>query len=197
MKIRILPIGMYQENSIVVHEQGHVLIVDPGGHPEIIQQEIADDETVEAIVLTHGHEDHVSAVDALVDIYHCPVYLNDRDRELVDPKTSASHMFARPVHAKITSLPSHLDCSVFHLDVLETPGHTLGSVCLLMEHVMFSGDTLFAGSIGRTDLDESDPHLMQSSLEKLKALDQDYHVIPGHGPATLLSTEKQTNVYLR
>lgn len=197
MKIRILPVGMYQENIIIVHEQGHVLIVDPGGHPDIIMHEIDENETVEAIVLTHGHEDHVNAVDTLVNRYHCPVYMHDNDRVLTDPATSHMHMFACPVHAKITSLPSHLDLSVFHMDVIETPGHTMGSVCILMDDVMFSGDTLFAGSIGRTDLEESDPVLMQTSLSKLRMLDRDYRVIPGHGPATLLSQEKQTNYFLR
>ena len=196
MKIRILPIGLYQENTYVVHEEGHVLIVDPGGHPEIITKEIGSEETVEAVILTHGHEDHVGAVDPIVARFHCPVYLHRNDLGLVDPMQYRNHAFACGLTSKITPMGSTIDVPGFHLDVLETPGHTLGSVCVLLQDVMFSGDTLFYGSIGRTDLSDSDPQLMRTSLQKLMAVKKNYHVLPGHGPATTLDQEKQTNPYL-
>lgn len=196
MKISILPVGMYQENVYVVHQDGHVLIVDPGGHPEIIVSDISAEETVEAIVLTHGHQDHVNAVDALVKKYGCPVYLHQDDFPLVDPDHYRMHAFATGLHAKITPMESSIDVNGFHLDVLETPGHTQGCVCLLMQNVMFSGDTLFYGSIGRTDLSDSDPEKMKESLQKLMALETDYHVLPGHGPSTTLLEEKKNNPYL-
>ena len=195
MKISILPVGMYQENTYVIHQEGHTVIVDPGGHPEIISAYIDTQQKVEAIVLTHGHQDHVSAVDPLVKQYGCPVFLHPGDFDLVG-KNSSEHAFSTPLKCTITPMGSVIDVPGFHFEVLETPGHTLGSVCLVCENVMFSGDTLFAGSIGRTDLADSDPNKMKDSLKRLLDMDGEYHVLPGHGPSTTLQKEKQTNPYL-
>lgn len=196
MEIRVLPVGLYGENTYVIRNEGHVVIVDPGGHPEIIMQQITDDDHLEAIVLTHGHEDHVGAVDDIVNRFHCPIYLHPSDLSLVDPATASLHAFAIPLTSPITPMGNTIDVDGFHMEVMETPGHTMGSVCIFVEDVIFSGDTLFYQSIGRTDLHESDPALMRQSLKKLAALQKDYHVLPGHGPATSLNEEKKYNYYL-
>ena len=86
MKFDILPFGLYGENVYVLHDKKHVLIIDPGAKAKQISAMIGEDEVVDAILLTHGHEDHTLSVDDLVDIYHCPVYLHESDLVLVDPQ---------------------------------------------------------------------------------------------------------------
>lgn len=195
MKVTVLPYGMYGENTYILRNDGHVLIVDPGCRAETVISYLEENEQVEGIVLTHGHEDHVQGVDGIVEKYGCPVWLSEEDVPLVSPKTCMEHHFASPVCSKITALPAVLDVPGFHIDVLQTPGHTHGSVCLLIEDCMFSGDTLFAGSIGRTDLVDSDPSQMRASLLKLKGITENYHVFSGHGPETTLKKEQDNNPF--
>lgn len=196
MKVNMLPIGLYMENCYVVHEDGHVLIVDPGGHPEIISSVIKKDEKVDAILLTHGHEDHTSAVDEVVNLYHCPVYMSKKDLPLVSKETSQDHPFAKPVTSKILPVTEWMDIGVFHIRMIPSPGHTHGSVCYMIENCIFSGDTLFAGSVGRTDLMDSSSEEMITSLKTIAVLPKDYTVLPGHGSATTIAEELQSNYYL-
>lgn len=197
MKLDILPIGLYGENIYVLHENGHVLIVDPGDHAKEIAKVIPDNETVDAIVLTHGHEDHTSAVDDLVDMYNCPVYLHEGDFGLVDPRdTRNAGAYVTPVYAPLHKLQEETDAGTFHLVVYHTPGHTEGSCCIRYRNILFSGDTLFAGSCGRTDLYSGDERKMVASLRFLKTLPRDLRVFPGHGPSTTIGQECDTNFYM-
>ena len=196
MKVNMLPVGLYMENCYVVHEKGHVLIVDPGGHPEIISSVIEKDEKVEAILLTHGHEDHTGAVDELVRHFHCPVYMSVKDFPLVKESTSHQHPFAQPVTSKILPVEKIMDIDGFHIQTILTPGHTHGSVCYIIENCIFSGDTLFAGSIGRTDLTDSSMEEMRESLKIVSKFPKDDTVLPGHGGATTIREELQSNYYL-
>ena len=96
MKIDTLPIGLYGENSFILHDNGHVLFIDPGRYAQELSRHVTADETVDAILLTHGHEDHTQAVDDLYDIYKCPVYLHEGDYDMVDPKFGKTN-FAVPL----------------------------------------------------------------------------------------------------
>ena len=196
MKVDVLPIGLYMENSYVVHDSGHVLLIDPGAHAEVISSAIAKEEKVDAILLTHGHEDHVGAVDELADQYCCPVYMNLRDLPLVENGAEKTHVFARTLKSEILPLQAEMIISVFHGQVIETPGHTHGSVCIILGNCVFSGDTLFAGSIGRTDLPDSSPAEMMESLQKVRKLPANLTVFPGHGGSTTIARELETNFYL-
>ena len=196
MKVDTLPIGLYQENTYVLHDQGHVLIIDPGGHAEYVAAAIKNDETVDAILLTHGHEDHTAAADDLYDLYHCPIYLHPGDAFMVDPKYGTGS-FSRPVYSPIQKFTEgKMKIGAFDLDILFTPGHSKGSVCVLYRNRLFSGDTLFAGSIGRTDLEGGDDAEMVQSLKRLRELPGDLWVYPGHGYATTIAQEKETNPFL-
>lgn len=197
MKLDILPIGLYQENIYLLHVHDHVLIVDPGAHAKVICQYIGDKEVVDAIVLTHGHEDHTGAVDDLVDIYHCPVYMHEADRDLVDPALVRGLGYASPVYTKINDLCDPLQAGTFALKVYHTPGHTEGSCCIGYKNILFSGDTLFAGSCGRTDLYSGDEQKMLSSLRFLKSLPKDVTVYPGHGPSTTIGQEAAVNMFMQ
>jgi hydroxyacylglutathione hydrolase len=195
MNLEVLPIGLYRENCYVLHDHGHVLLVDPGRYAKEILKCVKKDETVDGIVLTHGHEDHTGAVDDLVDQLHCDVYLHPDDYDLVDPKEGQKG-FCSPVYAPMKPLDHDLRVGTFDLKIYHTPGHTKGSVCIQYRNLLFTGDTLFAGDIGRTDLYGGDEGEMLSSLQFLKTLPNDLQIFPGHGPASRMKEEKERNPYL-
>ena len=196
MKIDTLPIGLYGENSFILHDNGHVLFIDPGRFAQELSRHVSDDETVDAILLTHGHEDHTQAVDDLYDIYKCPVYLHEGDYEMVDPKFGKTN-FAVPLYCPLTPYnEGEMTIGAFALTIYFTPGHTKGSVLIQYRNRLFSGDTLFAGSIGRTDLWGGNDEEMMASLKRIKELPNDLWVYPGHGEATTIGQEKKTNPYL-
>ncbi len=197
MKLDILPIGLYEENIYILHDHKHVLIIDPGRYPKEIAGYIGADETVDAILLTHGHEDHTGAADDLAEKYGCDVYLHPDDEFLVRPdKRGMAGPFAAPVYTPTRPLEGRMKIGSFDLTVHHTPGHTAGSVCIQYKANLFSGDTLFAGSIGRTDLYSGDDTAMMGSLAYLKTLPADLRVYPGHGPSTTIQRELMYNPYL-
>ena len=197
--IDVLPIGLYEENSYVVHDHGHVLLIDPGRYPKLIAEKIGAQETVDAIVLTHGHHDHTGAVDDLADQYQCPVYLHPGDLPLVEPgnRNQSVGGDASVYHAITPLAEGALAAGTFPLSVYPTPGHTAGSVLVQYKNHLFTGDTLFAGDIGRTDLFSGSEEDMQKSLQFIRTLPSDLIVHPGHGPASTIGEEKASNPYLR
>lgn len=197
MKLDTLPIGLYGENIYVLHENGHVLIIDPGKNAKEIAQCISKDEIVDGIILTHGHEDHTQATDDLVDIYSCDVYMDLVDYDLVDPKYAGSHGFDAPVYTPVKPLQKDMQIGSFHVEVTKTPGHTKGSCVIRYRNLLFTGDTLFAGSIGRTDLYGGNEAEMMQSLTKFMDMAHDLIVLPGHGPRSTIKQELATNMYLR
>lgn len=196
MKVDTLPIGLYEENIYILHDKKQVLIIDPGRNASYIRKFIGEDETVQGILLTHGHDDHVGAADDLADYYHCDIYLHESDKQLTDPKESDKYMFGSPVYTPVKGFQEEMQIGAFSLKVYHTPGHTEGSVCIQYRNVLFSGDTLFAGSIGRTDLFSGDDAKMIASLKMLVTLPQDLTVYPGHGPSTSIGQEIRSNPYL-
>ena len=194
LKIHVLPLGDYQTNCYIVHEENSTgcLILDPGYEPEIISSYLEEKGlSPEAILLTHCHFDHVGAVKDLAAQFDCKVFLDKKELTL-PPMMTNGPLYYTDGYADGDTLT----LAGIPVRVLETPGHTPGSVCLLMEDTMFSGDTLFAGSCGRTDLPCGDARAMRDSLRRLAALSENYRVCPGHGPSSTLNREKQTNPYL-
>ena len=193
MEILAMSVGSYQTNCYIVWQAGRedCVLIDPGDQPNKILDTVKQQEKrVAAILLTHGHFDHVGAVRKIAEKANCPVYLHPAEKKL------PFFMTAGPLY----STDGYEDTvSVAGLDfqILHTPGHTPGSVCLICEDVIFSGDTLFAGSCGRTDFPGSDPKEMAVSLKKLYELPGDYRVYPGHAEDTTLSFERENNPYMR
>ena len=195
LKIELMNLGVYWVNAYIIREENSTscCILDPGGHPKKVLDYLEKNSlTLEAILLTHGHFDHVGAVKELHAATGCRVYMNPND--LVMPeKLTAGPLYYTHAYGEGDTL--HL--AGLTIDVIHTPGHTPGSVCLLCEDALFSGDTLFARSCGRTDLSGGDPEAMTDSLKRLAALDKDYRVFPGHNSATTLALEKEYNPYMR
>ena len=193
LNIHTLTLGLFQTNCYIVHQDGsdHCIVIDPGYDAKKILNFLREKNLqLEAILLTHGHFDHVGAVKDLVADTDCRVFLHPAEHTM--PHTiTAGKLYATDDYATQFSVAG------MNVTVLHTPGHTPGSVCLIVEDAMFSGDTLFAGSCGRTDLPGGDWATIQSSLRRLAELPSDYRIFPGHGESTSLTQEKQTNPYLR
>lgn len=198
MKIDTLPIGLYDENIHILHDQNKVLIIDPGKHVNKIIEKIGKDEVVQGILITHGHEDHVGAVDDIYDYYQVPVYIDSKDASLVKTRGTAftggcTNILYCPLQYFTYG---SMQIGDFPLTIYATPGHTSGSVCIRYKNVLFTGDTLFAQSIGRTDFYSGSDEKMAKSLEFLKTLPNDLIIYPGHGPCSTIGREKMVNYYL-
>ena len=194
LHIHVLPLGDYQTNCYILHNDGSsdCVVLDPGYEPEIILSYLAEKKlNLTVIALTHCHFDHVGAVKELAAQTDCRVYLNQKDLAL-PPMLTNGPLYYTDTYKDGDTVP----LAGIPFRVLETPGHTPGSVCLMTGAHLFSGDTLFAGSCGRTDLPGGDSRAMRDSLRKLATLEGDYDIYPGHGSATTLAREKQTNPYL-
>ncbi len=198
MKIDILPIGLYEENIYILHESGHVLIIDPSRYPKKILSMITSSEITDGIILTHGHSDHTMAADDLADQLHCEIYMNPDDLALTDPKAGKIDGTESPVYHSIIPLNSgDMTIGSFPLTIYHTPGHTAGSCCIRFRNVLFTGDTLFAGDCGRTDLYSGSEPQLQQSMHMLSQLPKDLTVYPGHGPSSTIAQELLVNPYLR
>ena len=195
LSLHTLPLGAYQTNCYILHQEdsSSCVVIDPGYTPEVILDFLAGKGlTLEAILLTHGHFDHVGGVRDLAAETGCRVWLNPDDLSM-PPKLTAGPLYYTDTYSEGDTIsPAGIS-----FQVLSTPGHTPGSVCLIAEDFLFSGDTLFAGSCGRTDLPGGSTRAIRESLRRLAALPQDYSVHPGHGESTTLAWEKQYNPYMR
>ena len=195
LNVHTLPLGDYQTNCYIIHEASSktCCVIDPGYDADaVLDKAEALGLTIEAILLTHGHFDHVGAVKDIASETGCRVYLCADDLSM-PPMMTAGPLYYTHTYTEGTRLQlAGLDISVLH-----TPGHTPGSVCLLADTHIFSGDTLFAGSCGRTDLPGGSWPTIVKSLGRLKALEGNFWIYPGHGGVTTLRDEKKYNPYMR
>jgi hydroxyacylglutathione hydrolase len=193
MQISVLPLGSLDTNCYVVTDEktNETAVIDPGDDGERLAETLGTlGLRVKFILLTHGHYDHVGGVKALREATGAPVYLHAADLTLPGTITHGPLVYTN-TYADGDSLA----LGSVRFAVLHTPGHTPGSVCLLAgDDVLFSGDTLFAGSCGRTDLPGGSMDDMLASLKKLAALPGDRTVYPGHGDNTTLGLERENNV---
>ncbi len=193
MEMDILQLGPLGTNCYLLWEDGSCVLIDPGADAAQLLRRIAGlGVRLEGIVLTHGHYDHVGAVQALREATGCRVYLPDADAALPPSITDGPIAY--------TDLYADGDVLRFgpiELRAMRTPGHTPGSSCLRLGNRLFTGDTLFRGSCGRIDLPGGDWRQMYASLKRLGELEGDLYVYPGHGDASTLDRERRANPYLR
>ncbi len=193
MNIHTLTLGNFQTNCYILADEGQCLLIDPGYEPERILS-FLDEKGWKptAILLTHGHFDHVGAVEAIMAATGCTLYMHQADHCQIP-----IFKMLYPLTGKLTPhFIAEGDRLPMGLTVLETPGHTPGSVCYLASGALFSGDTLFCRSCGRTDLPGGSGKTLHESLQKLAGLEDDLTVYPGHGESTTLAAEKRYNPYL-
>lgn len=197
MDIRTLVLGPLQTNTYLL-KQGHdVILIDPASKPEKLIG-ILEGDDLRAILLTHGHFDHIKAVDGLYEHFRCPVYLHPDDEKLARDKSSGSS-FGLVSYLSCPTVPlkeGPMRIGPFEFETVFTPGHTKGSVVYVFDDVIFSGDTLFRGSVGRTDLEGGDASQLRASLRWFSSLDRDYRILPGHDGPSTLSEELIYNPYL-
>ena len=198
MKVKLLRVGPIGTNCYILEDDQTNLaaVIDPGDEPELIQEAL-EKEGVEVryLLLTHGHYDHTTAVPALHRVYpQADIYIHQ-----ADANGAGSTLF--PLAGEVDDLKLYDEGDVIRLgdheiQVLHTPGHSPGSVTLKVEDVLFTGDTLFAGSCGRTDLRGGSYEQIMQSLTRLGELKGDFHVCPGHEATSTLERERRSNPFL-
>ena len=198
MKVKLLRVGPIGTNCYILEDDQTNLaaVIDPGDEPELIQEAL-EKEGVEVryLLLTHGHYDHTTAVPALHRVYpQADIYIHQ-----ADANGAGSTLF--PLAGEVDDLKLYDEGDVIRLgdheiQVLHTPGHSPGSVTLKVEDVLFTGDTLFAGSCGRTDLRGGSYEQIMQSLKRLGELKGDFHVCPGHEATYTLERERRSNPFL-
>jgi hydroxyacylglutathione hydrolase len=201
MEVTSLPVGSLETNCYIVTSAKDCLVIDPGGDAGTILRVVLEKGLrVHSIVLTHGHFDHYLAAGEVQESTGAPVYVGAGDLPTVkDPGWMARYLPSWPhVPKDIRTLCDDDTVLAGELSfrVMSTPGHSPGSLCLYSPGVLFAGDLLFRGSIGRTDLPGGDTRAMSESLLQVGQLPDDTVVYPGHGPSTTVGEEKESNPYL-
>lgn len=191
-------------NTYLVIANGHALIIDPANNFKTLQKFVGD-RIVDGIILTHGHYDHFKTLKEVMDYYDTKCYLHKEAlKKLTDINASFSKAFG------VNKLPDYdmermvcisennnLKIGTFQLKVWSTPGHTNCSIIIFIENSMFTGDTLFKNSVGRTDLLTGSAMAMNNSLERIKKIKNDYIIYPGHDEPTTMFEELKYNRYLK
>lgn len=221
-------VGPWQTNTYLVGDKetetggSEIVVIDPGVEAFPVLQEIIEKQNLKivAVLLTHGHIDHIASANLVAEEYRVPVWIHEADRMmLTDPakgvgtqsalwvKDNLGYELREPKDLRFYADNDEISLANLKFKVIHAPGHTPGSCLLLLEYpnlqeeyhgIVFSGDVLFAGSVGRTDLPNGDDAIMRSSLRhKVLALADDLAVLPGHGPQTSMARERSTNPFLQ
>ena len=205
MILKKLTVGELDTNCYILgdYETKVGLVIDPGGEVDLIEKEINKLKLkVEYIVLTHGHGDHIAALSELKKITGAQVLIHQLDAEMLsEPEKNLSVFSLNPISApgedRLLKDGDKIRIGKIELEVLHTPGHTGGSISLFTDKIVFTGDLIFYGSVGRTDRPGgSYQQLLRAIHEKILDKDDDTVIYPGHGPSTTIGDEKQNNPFI-
>lgn len=200
-----LTVGFCEANCYIAADSGDALIIDPGDNPESIIHIVEDaNYSILGIVNTHCHGDHIAANGRLIEHFDCPLMIHELDSSgLSDPIYNLSALLGysssiSPPADRFLHEGDTIQVGCIALEVIHTPGHSPGGICLYGGGLLFTGDTLFAGGVGRTDLPGgSFQQLMSSIKSKLLRLPDSTKVYPGHGPSTTIGHEKSSNPWMQ
>lgn len=207
MVLSTVVVTEFMTNCFIVgdNSSNEAIVIDPGGEAHRILQEIENlGVDVKAVVNTHAHVDHIGALKEIKDSFDAEIMLHNLELPILQTASRMARLFGvsieqPPEPDRFLSEGDQVNCGDITFTVIETPGHSPGGISLVTSDgkYCFAGDTLFAGSIGRTDLPGGDYHtLIQSIKTRLIPLGDDVKVLPGHGPATTMGTERRYNPFL-
>lgn len=198
MNIKALTVGQLETNCYVLTNEStrECVVIDPGDESNTIMDYIESlGLKCTAVMLTHGHFDHCGVCDEIAEQTGAKVYMHSADDRL---NISAPYLpYTLPENGQYYHDGDRITEAGIDFQIIETPGHTPGGVTIIADGALFTGDTLFRGSCGRTDLEGGDPEALTASLKKLCSLEGDFEVFPGHMEATSLIREKNFNFYCR
>ena len=203
MRFNVMPVGPLAANCIVVWDSGSKegMVIDPGGEPETIMDFIEkEDISVKIIICTHAHFDHVGAVPEIKERTGAPVAVHKDEMELYEGVKDQAALWGYtlaplPPADRLLEDGDCLEAGQLRFRVLHTPGHSPGGICLYGDGVLITGDTLFLGSIGRTDFYGGNYGLIMKSLAKLAAFPPQTVILPGHGPSSTIGNELKNNPF--
>ncbi len=205
MKVKTIPTGFLEENCYIIDiGNGNAVAIDCGDDSEKILNYLSSNSLIlKKILLTHGHFDHINAVEEIAEKTGAEVFIHKNDEPMLK---SARENLAYSIpgytfipfsgQAKTIEDGDIIKQDNLEFKVMHTKGHTQGGVCYTCEDSIFSGDTLFAGEVGRTDFPGGSYTEILASVKKLASLEGDYIVYPGHGPSSTLEIERKTNMYM-
>lgn len=207
MKVEQIPLGMIGANCYFITADDGIVVIDPGEYEGVLEEKalpLAGE--IKLILLTHRHWDHILGAYGLHMLTGAPVAIHELDKNALTDSSVCMGEARRLQGFAEKHTPFTPDILLTDGQVLEsagliiktvhTPGHSAGGVCYMIDDTLFTGDTLFAGTVGRTDFPSGDYSKLMESVARLAALPGDYVVYPGHGPSTTLSTERRTNPYM-
>lgn len=199
MEVQRFVLGSFATNTYLLTNNDECLLIDPASKADKLFDYLENKKLL-AVLLTHGHFDHIKACDGLYKKYKMPIYLNKNDLDLTKDN-SQGRVFGllnvSTIKSPIISLKEgKMKIASFEFEVIFTPGHTKGSVCFLFDDFVFTGDTLFKMSVGRTDLKGGNSSDLKASLRILKELDYNLIVYPGHDEISTMLDEINNNPYL-
>lgn len=207
LKIELIRTGVIQENCYLIYNDDSLLIIDPGAEASKLAAAIKKTGCKpEAILLTHTHYDHIGAVEELRNLFHIPVYVSPLEQEwLGNPLMNLSGLGRHDDMPDIIVQPAEYEFEMtdytiggMTFTVVPTPGHSIGSVSFIFDDFVVTGDALFRGSIGRTDLPTGNmEQLLHSITTNLFTLPDEFPAYPGHGDPTIIEHEKKTNPFFQ
>lgn len=198
MEIIKITAGAFQTNTYILKQDGESIIIDASGKIQKVLEAV-EGTKVKAILLTHGHFDHIKIVDELKNQLDVKIYLSKLDEPLARDRVLNSYGdFSAVIKSSIEYLPDDtLKLGNFEFKLFHAPGHTEGSYMFLIEDILFSGDVIFKNSIGRTDLFSGNEKKMKQSLRMFKDFDRNIKIFPGHGENTTVEDEINNNYFLK
>lgn len=194
----------YNTNSYLVTEGQEGVLIDPVADKSYIEELLSENDiTLKGVIYTHGHFDHIASANEIYKQFECNIYVHESERDmLVKPELNLSGFFGKRFvfegTNRLIQVSGNQDILIGNIKfkILHTPGHTPGCICIIYDDSVFTGDTLFKGSIGRTDFPGGDFDDIKKSLDKLKKLDSSLSFHPGHGESGTIGDEIASNPYM-